>query len=111
MPIFLSKMQYPSLPVGQNSQFPMSGIGQNAQDYARTHIPVGAASMNDISRTQQVVMVFISDSELLSVHNSSFGIQMFFFVETVFFLNSLYNHISFSQSRQSPQELMWKNKA
>jgi len=59
--------QYPSLPVGQNSQFPMSGIGQNAQDYARTHIPVGAASMNDISRTQQ--------------------------------------------SRQSPQELMWKNKA
>jgi len=55
-------------------------------------------------------MVFISDSELLSVHNSSFGIQMFFFVETVFFLNSLYNHISFSQSRQSPQELMWKNK-
>nr|AKX70380.1 flowering time control protein FCA [Arabidopsis lyrata subsp. petraea] len=60
--------QYPSLPVGQNSQFPMPGISQNAQDYARTHIPVvGAASMNDLSRTQQ--------------------------------------------SRQSPQELMWKNKA
>ncbi|KAL1194703.1 Flowering time control protein FCA [Cardamine amara subsp. amara] len=46
--------QYPSLAVSQNSQFPMSGIGQNAQEYGRTHIPVGAASMNDLSRTEQV---------------------------------------------------------
>ncbi|XP_010440184.1 PREDICTED: flowering time control protein FCA isoform X2 [Camelina sativa] len=59
--------QYPSLPVGQNSQFPMSAIGQNTQEHGRTHIPMGAASVNDLSRTQQ--------------------------------------------SRQSPQELIWKNKA
>ncbi|CAH2078897.1 unnamed protein product [Thlaspi arvense] len=59
--------QYPSSAAGQNSQFPASGIGQNAQEYGRTHVPVGASSINDLSRTQQ--------------------------------------------NRQSPQELMWKNKA
>ncbi|XP_010434852.1 PREDICTED: flowering time control protein FCA-like isoform X1 [Camelina sativa] len=59
--------QYPSLPLGQNSQFPMSAIAKNTQEYGRTHIPMGAASVNDLSRTQQ--------------------------------------------NRQSPQEIMWKNKA
>ncbi|CDY70513.1 BnaA01g35360D [Brassica napus] len=52
--------QYPPpLGVSQNSQFPMSGTGQNAQEFGRTHTPVGAASINNPLRTQQVAIVFI----------------------------------------------------
>ncbi|CDY34447.1 BnaC01g21860D [Brassica napus] len=52
--------QYPPpLGVSQNSQFPMSGTGQNAQEFGRTDTPVGVASINNPSRTQQVAIVFI----------------------------------------------------
>ncbi|CAN8231841.1 unnamed protein product [Cochlearia groenlandica] len=48
---------YPTPGVSHNSQYPLLVAGQNSQEYGRTHIPVGAASVNDMSRTQQVAMV------------------------------------------------------
>ncbi|EOA16093.1 hypothetical protein CARUB_v10004227mg [Capsella rubella] len=58
---------YPTPGASHIAQYPSLPVGQNSQEYGRTHIPMGAASVNDLSRTQQ--------------------------------------------SRQSPQEVMWKNKA
>ncbi|KAJ4912382.1 RNA binding [Raphanus sativus] len=44
---------YPTPGVSQNAQYPPLGVSQNSQEFGRTHTPVGAASINDPSRTQQ----------------------------------------------------------
>ncbi|KAJ0236688.1 Flowering time control protein FCA [Hirschfeldia incana] len=44
---------YPTSGISQNAQYPPLGVGQNSQEFGRTHTPGGAASITGPSRTQQ----------------------------------------------------------